>query len=224
MGLLFYVVLLVSLVVHEAAHALVALWGGDPTAYLGGQVTLNPMPHIRREPFGMVVLPLVTLFMAGFCFGYASTPIDPIWAYRNPKKAAVMSLAGPVANFLLAALAFGFLYLLVSTGMAEARTGPATYLWEHVIPTNGSDFLGAICVMLSMFMLLNIFLGLFNLVPLPPLDGAGVVEGLFQKKVSGFYGFLRTQPIFMMLGILLIVNNFGLYLLIPYFAAIGLLA
>ena len=223
-GLLFYVVLLVSLVVHEAAHALVALKGGDPTAYLGGQVTLNPMPHIRREPFGMVVLPLVTLFMSPLCFGYASTPIDPIWAYRNPKKAAVMSLAGPVANFLLAGLAFAALYILVQTGLAEGvRVTSGKYLFELVEAANGNSLLAAVCTMLSMFLLLNIFLGLFNLVPLPPLDGAGVVEGLFQKEVSGFYGFLRTQPIFMMLAILLILNFFTSYLLIPYFSAMVML-
>ena len=78
--------------------------------------------------------------------------------------------------------------------------------------------------MLSMFMLLNIFLGLFNLVPLPPLDGAGVVEGLFQSKVSGFYGFLRTQQLFVMLAIFFVVIRFGSFLLAPYFAAISLLA
>ena len=64
--LVYYGVLLVSLVVHEAAHALAALLGGDRTAYLGGQVTLNPLPHIRREPFGTVALPLLTLFLGGF--------------------------------------------------------------------------------------------------------------------------------------------------------------
>ncbi len=224
MGLLFYVVLLVSLVVHEAAHAFVALKGGDPTAYLGGQVTLNPMPHIRKEPFGMVVLPLVTLFTTGFCFGYASTPIDPIWAYRNPKKAAVMSIAGPMANFVLAGLAFGLLYLLVQTDMAEgARVTSSSYLFELVESTNGDSLIDAVCKMLSMFLLLNIFLGLFNLFPLPPLDGAGVVEGLFQKEVSGFYGFLRTQPIFMLLAILLILNSLSSYLLIPYYGAMSVL-
>ena len=78
----------------------VAMRGGDRTAYLGGQVTLNPLPHIQREPFGMVILPLLMLFMSKgtMCMGYASTPIDPIWAYHHPRKAAVMSSAGPLSN------------------------------------------------------------------------------------------------------------------------------
>ena len=97
------------------------------------------------------------------------------------------------------------------------------FIFEHLSSTNGSNLLDAVCDMLSMFLLLNIFLGLFNLVPIPPLDGAGVVEGLFQKEVSGFYGLLRTQPIFMMLGILLVVNFFSGYFLAPYYGAISLL-
>ena len=64
-GILIYFVLLISLVVHEAAHAVTALWGGDKTAYFGGQVTLNPAPHIQREPFGMVILPIMMLVMSG---------------------------------------------------------------------------------------------------------------------------------------------------------------
>jgi hypothetical protein len=99
---------IVSTTVHEAAHALFAKLGGDLTAYRGGQVTLNPLPHIRREPFGMVLIPLITLYWSGnqSCFGYASTPIDPFWAIRHPRRAALMSAAGPLANLLLAAIAF----------------------------------------------------------------------------------------------------------------------
>lgn len=196
--ILIYVVLLASLVVHEAAHALVALWGGDRTAYLGGQVTLNPIPHIRREPFGTVILPLVMLFMTGMCLGYASTPIDPIWAYRNPKKAAVMSLAGPVSNFLLAIVAFAVLYLLIHFD--------AAYYTGGTFVESKDSLIDAICRMGSVFVLLNLLLGLLNLIPIPPLDGAGVVEGLFQKQVSGIYALLRGQPIFLMIGILILVN------------------
>ena len=69
-----YAVFVLSATAHEAAHALAAYVGGDPTAYHAGQVSLNPLPHIQREPFGMVLLPLVALFSAGWCLGYASTP------------------------------------------------------------------------------------------------------------------------------------------------------
>ena len=99
-----YVAFLFCTVLHEAAHAWAAKLGGDLTAYDGGQVSIDPVPHIRREPVGMVVLPLLSLIMShgSWPFGYASAPYDPYWAMRYPKRAALMALAGPAANLLTA--------------------------------------------------------------------------------------------------------------------------
>lgn len=157
-----FVVLIISLTVHEAAHALVAMLGGDRTAYNGGQVTVNPLPHMQREPFGMVVLPLLSLFATNgqSCFGFAHAPYDPIWAWHHPRRAALMALAGPLANVLLAAVAFAVLALI-------ARPESDT---ERTIRTIAGTFLQ-----------LNLLLAVFNLVPLPPLDGAGVIGGLLPK-------------------------------------------
>ncbi len=102
-GLIYYAVFLFSTTLHEAAHAWAALRGGDPTAYHGGQVTLDPLPHIRREPVGMVVLPILSVIVSGWPFGFASAPYDPNWALRHPKRAAWMALAGPAANLSLVA-------------------------------------------------------------------------------------------------------------------------
>lgn len=156
---LWFTVFLVSVTTHEAAHALFAKLGGDLTAYRGGQVSMNPVPHIRREPFGMVVLPLLSLYLHGgnWCFGFASTPIDPVWAYHHPRKAALMSAAGPLSNFLIAAVAFAVLWVV---GRPDSATTEA------------------IRKIAGTFLLLNLLLGVFNLIPLPPLDGAGVVKGL----------------------------------------------
>ena len=115
---LWYVVFLLSLTCHEAAHAFVAWRGGDPTAYHGGQVSLNPLPHVLREPFGTVLVPLLSFFFMGWMLGWASAPYDPYWAARNPRRAALMSAAGPIANFLLAALALGILWILMSADLA----------------------------------------------------------------------------------------------------------
>src|SRR6187549_2536020 len=87
-------------------HALVAWRLGDPTAYNGGQVSLSPLPHIRREPVGMLVLPLVTALTQGWAIGWASAPYDPYWAARYPQRAAVMAAAGPAGNFMIALVAF----------------------------------------------------------------------------------------------------------------------
>jgi hypothetical protein len=104
-ALTYFVVFLFSTTLHEAAHAWAALRGGDLTAYRGGQVTLDPRPHIRREPFGMVVLPLVTSLVTGWPLGFASAPYDPDWARLYPRRAALMALAGPAANLLLLLIA-----------------------------------------------------------------------------------------------------------------------
>ena len=104
-GAWWYASFILSTVIHEAAHAWAALKLGDETAYEGGQVSLNPEPHIRREPFGMVVIPLLTYFIGGWMMGWASAPYDPTWAMQYPKRAALMALAGPVSNLCLAVIA-----------------------------------------------------------------------------------------------------------------------
>src|SRR5215204_2247409 len=85
-----YIVFVYSTVCHEAAHAWVAHKLGDDTAYLGGQVSLDPIPHIKREPVGMVVVPLIMLFTGRGLLGWASAPLDPMWVMRYPKKSAMV--------------------------------------------------------------------------------------------------------------------------------------
>src|SRR6201997_2966744 len=101
LGVIWYIVFLFSTTCHEGAHALVAKLGGDPTAFHGGQVSLNPWPHIRREPFGTVIVPIISYLVAHWMIGWASAPYDPEWQQRYPRRAAWMALAGPAANFSL---------------------------------------------------------------------------------------------------------------------------
>ena len=114
LGIVWYVVLLFSLTFHEAGHAWAALRGGDRTAYRGGQVSLDPIPHIRREPFGTVIFPLLAYSLGGWMIGWASTPYDPAWAHAHPRRAGWMSLAGPASNLLLVLVAA--LFVPESTG------------------------------------------------------------------------------------------------------------
>ena len=204
--IVWYVTLLVSLVVHEAAHALVALIGGDQTAYLGGQVSLNPVPHIRREPFGTVILPLGLLLMSEgtMTMGYATTPIDARWAYDNPKKAALMSAAGPLSNVLLAAIAFGILKGLILLDYASG----SSQLPLLVRPTGDEGWVYATALMASLFFLLNIFLALLNLLPVPPLDGSGIIEGLFPKS-RPLMSFIASQPYIPLLLFVMVLMFFG---------------
>ena len=112
-----YLVFLISVVIHEAAHALVAKLTGDDTS--SGQVTLDPIPHIKREPLGTVFFPLLFLFINGWPLGWASTPYNPIWAKNNHRKAALMAIAGPVSNLLLAILAASLLKFGVYKGIFD---------------------------------------------------------------------------------------------------------
>jgi Zn-dependent protease len=151
-------VFVLSVIVHEAAHGLVALWCGDPTARERGRLTLNPLPHV--DLMGSIVLPvLLFLFRAPFLFGWAKpVPVDH-GRLRDPRNDSVkVALAGPGANLLLA-LAFAAL--------------------ARVVPATGAAGVGAFLAPLREMALAgvvwNCALGLFNLFPLPPLDGSWVL-------------------------------------------------
>jgi len=200
---IWYVVFLFTLVFHEGAHALVAHWGGDDTAYRGGQVTLNPWPHVRREPFGTVVIPLLTFFVSGWMMGWASAPYDPTWGSRHPRRLAAMSAAGPAANLILAVGAFVILKALLAGGYFVP---PEQINFSHLVdpPAGVADgsMAHALALSLSVALSLNLLLCLFNLIPLPPLDGSGVVQGLFPDSLGRLLASFAHNPMFSMLGLL----------------------
>src|ERR1700756_1347855 len=99
MGFISYIVFLFSTTCHEASHALAAKIGGDSTAAMGGQLSLNPIPHIRRSFFGMVIFPILSFFLlGGGMIGWASAPYDPLWERRHPRRSALVGPAGAPGN------------------------------------------------------------------------------------------------------------------------------
>ncbi|HYK78151.1 MAG TPA: site-2 protease family protein, partial [Micropepsaceae bacterium] len=180
LGLTWFVVFLFSTTLHEASHAFAAYRLGDPTAYHGGQVTLNPLPHVMREPIGMVVIPLLTFFTRGWMMGWASAPYDPAWARRYPKRAAIMALAGPAANLTLVLIAS----LGIRAGMAAGifKT-PETISFTHVTASAAAGPAAGAVVPLSLLFSLNLLLFLFNLLPLPPLDGSKVIAAFLPESL-----------------------------------------
>jgi Zn-dependent protease len=197
-GFLWFVAFLFSTTVHEAMHAFVAWKGGDSTAYHGGQVSLSPLPHIRREPIGMVVVPLLTALTQGWALGWASTPYDPYWAARHPKRAALMSAAGPAGNLAIAIIAFA----IIKGGLAAGWfVPPETVNFEHLVESaDGTrSFAGAL---LSIFLMLNVLLCVFNLLPLPPLDGSAILEIFLPQQMAQQLGEWSRQPMFQMIGLL----------------------
>ncbi len=170
-GFLEYVVFLFSTTCHEASHALTAKWGGDQTASEGGQVSLNPLPHIRREFFGMVLLPMIGILTGTGLIGYASAPYDPAWAIKNPKRSGLMSLAGPGANFALAILAA----IIMRVGLEAGFFLPGSISMDAIVATQSDGAISGVATVLSVLFSLNILLGCFNLLPIPPLDGFGAL-------------------------------------------------
>lgn len=173
-GFLLYAVFLLSTTFHEAAHAWAAMRGGDLTAFRGGQVSIDPRPHIRREPIGMVVLPLISVLVSGWPLGFASAPYDPEWAMKHPKRAGWMALAGPGANLALVLLAA----LLINVGvLAGVFDAPESIRFSDVtIAAEGaSTWWGSVAALLGAVFALNLLLFIFNLLPIPPLDGSAAL-------------------------------------------------
>jgi Zn-dependent protease len=220
-ALVYYVVFLFSTTLHEAAHAWAAARGGDLTAYHGGQVSLDPTPHIRREPFGMVILPIASALLTGWPFGYASAPFDPQWAMRHPKRAALMSLAGPAANLLLVVLAAA----AIRAGMAaDVFYAPDSIRFGEITDSTSGGLWSAVAVMLSVFFSLNLLLAAFNLLPFPPLDGSGAVPILLSDDTARKYqAFMWSNRAFGLIGLVLAWQFFR-YVFDPvFFGAVNLL-
>jgi Zn-dependent protease len=209
-GVVWYIVFLFSTTCHEASHALAAKLGGDSTAFHGGQVTLNPAPHIRREPFGMVLVPILSYVFGGWMIGWASAPYDPWWQERYPRRAAAMSLAGPGANFLLMLIAALCIRAGIAAGFFEP---PISASLGHLVDLAGGEAAGGALrfagTFLSIMFFLNLLLGVFNLLPVPPLDGGtGVTLFMSEKMAQRFLAFTR-EPMFQMAGLLAAWYFFG---------------
>ncbi len=220
-ALVYFAVFLLSTTLHEAAHAWAAMRGGDLTAYRGGQVSLDPTPHIRREPFGMVVLPLLTGLVTGWPIGYASAPFDPDWARRHPNRAALMALAGPAANLLLVLLAAAVIHLGIA---AKVFHPPQEITFGHITASGVSRAWESAGAMLGAFFSVNVLLMAFNLLPLPPLDGSGALPLVLSPEATRRYQqFIWSNPAISWIGMLVAWRLFDVIFNPIFFGAVHLL-
>ena len=205
LGIVLYAVFVCSVTVHEAAHAWAAKRGGDPTAYLGGQVSLDPRPHMRREPFGMVIVPLLGVATAGWPFGWASSPYDPQWAHAHPRRAGWMSLAGPAANLLLVCAAG----LGIEVGLLFGWFEPPDAV-SFAAVTGAQGALARVAALaVSVLFSMNLLLFLLNMIPLPPLDGSTVLLLVLPEPWTERYQQLLRTPAFAWMSLLLVFGFFG---------------
>jgi len=209
LAIIWYVALLVAVTCHEAAHAFAAWKLGDPTAYHGGQVTLDPLPHIRREPFGTVIMPIVSFIFMGWMVGWASTPYDPYWAQNNRRRAALMGLAGPTANLVLVVVAG----LAVRLGMLLGYFKmPGAVTFTEVTIATSQGLLASLATVVSVFFSLNLILFVFNLIPLPPLDGSSVLTLFLSDRLAERYEQMVRRPGLRIFGLILAWNVVGIVL------------
>jgi Zn-dependent protease len=202
LGAIWYIVFLFSTTCHEAAHALVAKMGGDLTAAEGGHATLNPIPHIVRSPFGMVVVPILSFALGGWMIGWASAPFDPNWQRQYPHRSARMALAGPAANFTLMLLAGIAIRVGVAAGYFRAPEMVRTFA-SVTAPANSADptFL---TTALSILFVLNLLLGTFNLLPVPPLDGCtGIMLAMPESAAVRYLDWVRRSGSYALIGLLI---------------------
>lgn len=172
-------ILLIAIILHEVAHGWTALKLGDPTAKNAGRLTLNPLKHM--DPVGSVLLPglLILLRMTGhnvFIFGWAKPVPVGYHRLRHPKRdMALVALAGPVTNIIIASFFAGLLALDWS------------FLDVHF---------------LQLAILVNLFLAVFNMVPIPPLDGSRLVMGVLPNKLAAAYARLEPYGILFVMALL----------------------
>ncbi|MDB5933987.1 MAG: Site-2 protease family protein [Massilia sp.] len=168
-----------AITLHEAAHAYAAKYFGDTTAFAAGRMSMNPLRHI--DPFGTILLPVLMFAFTPFVFGYAKpVPID-FNRLRNPKKQmAWVALAGPAANFVMA---FGWLVFGILL-----RAGHVSEAYLHKVAFAG--------------VYVNVLMFVFNLVPIPPLDGGRILTSMLPNRLA--YKFAKIEPygFFLVLGLL----------------------
>lgn len=193
--------LLFAMVLHEYAHGWMAEKCGDHTAKLQGRLTMNPLAHV--DPFGTVIMPLICLLLpGGFMLGWAKpVPIDPRNMYNPRRDMALVAAAGPGMNLLLAVASALFLALLLTLEPTlslrqQAEADPSSSLVTTMV-------LRPIAVMALYSVIINVFLALFNLIPIPPLDGGRILTCLLPAKPA--MALARLEPFGMLILVGLIV-------------------
>jgi Zn-dependent protease len=172
--------LTIAIVFHEVSHGYVARLFGDETASRMGRLTLNPVKHV--DPVGTLALPLMLAIAGAPIFGWAkAVPVNPS-RMRNPRWHMVLvALAGPGSNVLLALLALFAMAGVVGL-FGDVNSGLAAFLWAN----------------LTNFIVINIMLAVFNMLPLPPFDGSHVVEGFLPRSLAAGYAALRPYGLGLM--------------------------
>ena len=182
-----------AVVLHELAHGVVAYRLGDPTAKQAGRLTLNPLAHV--DPMGTVVVPLLLIFLKSpFLFGWAKpVPVNPFYL-KDPKRDMIwVGLAGPATNLLIAA-ASGFLFKFLLT-LRFSPEGALTGTWLTI--------LAPLAIMAKNSAIINVVLAVFNLLPVPPLDGGRILAGLLPPRQAELLNQVEPYGFFILIFLMM---------------------
>jgi Zn-dependent protease len=173
--------------------------------------------HIK---LGMVVVPLISLFAYGGLFGWASAPLDPLWVSRFPKRSAMVAIAGPVANIILAAIAMVVMFIGVKNGVFHEVRVPWFHEFVRGNPGTVWEYAGYV---VSLTFFLNIFLAVLNLMPVPPLDGSNIPLFFLNDRAADSYQQLLRQPWMFLVSIVLLFKLFP-FIFVPVYKVVVKLA
>jgi len=192
-----FVILLFCITIHEASHGWAAYKLGDPTAMRSLMITLNPAAHI--DLFGTIILPLLLALFRAPVFGWAKpVPVNPRFL-KNPRRDGFwISLAGPAANMLAAFISL-LLILLLKVISPVTTAALYDFLTSSGGLPHGLQPLQGLLIVLFYLVLINTYLAVFNLIPIYPLDGSGVLEGLLPDRLADQYSRLRPFGFFIVL-------------------------
>lgn len=179
--------IILAITLHEASHGYVAWKLGDDTAYMLGRVTFNPLRHI--DPLGTIILPALLVFTTGYMFGYAKPVPVNYRKLRNPKRDMVLvAAAGPASNMVIAL---------------------ASAIGLRLIPETATMTTAVIAEIFIYSIFFNVIIGIFNMIPLPPLDGGRVAVGLLPYPLSWYLARLERYGMFILLGLLIVLPLIG---------------
>jgi len=210
------IVFLFAISFHESAHAWTANRRGDPTARMLGRISLNPIKHI--DPVGTILLPLIAMLTHFPAIGWAKpTPVDPRNFRNHVRDDILTSVAGPVSNFLIASGALALLAVIAGTsalGHEIVRDIPRAYpdFLEVLAAETKNSSLMPLSLLLYEFMWINIVLGVFNLIPVPPLDGSHVLRHFLSGSAQRAYD---TVGIFGLMALVFFGGRFLAMLIFP---------